>query len=55
MEVTLDLPTTRSGVEGNMACPLTTLFRPVGLHELSLIWDSGMREFPRRLSHQPIL
>lgn len=33
---------------------MTTLFRPVGLHELSLIWDSGMREFPRRLPHQPI-
>lgn len=33
---------------------MTTLFRPVGLHELSLIWDSGMREFPTRLPHQPI-
>jgi hypothetical protein len=33
---------------------MTTLFRPVGLHELSLIWDSGMREFPARLPHQPI-
>jgi hypothetical protein len=33
---------------------MTTLFRPVGLHELALIWDSGMREFPPRLSHQPI-
>jgi len=33
---------------------MTTLFRPVGLHELSLIWDSGMREFPPRLPHQPI-
>lgn len=32
----------------------TTLFRPVGLHELSLIWDTGMREFPPRLPHQPI-
>src|SRR6266566_5219674 len=32
----------------------TTLFRPVGLHELALIWDSGMRQFPPRLSHQPI-
>jgi hypothetical protein len=30
------------------------LFRPVGLHELSLIWDSGMRGFPPRLPHQPI-
>jgi hypothetical protein len=33
---------------------MTTLFRPAGLHELSLIWDSGMREFPPRLPHQPI-
>jgi hypothetical protein len=33
---------------------VTTLFRPVGLHELALIWDSGMREFPPRLPHQPI-
>jgi hypothetical protein len=33
---------------------MTTLFRPVGLHELSLIWDSGMTEFPPRLPHQPI-
>jgi hypothetical protein len=33
---------------------MTTLFRPVGLHELALIWDSGMREFPPRLPHQPI-
>jgi hypothetical protein len=32
----------------------TTLFRPVGLHELALIWDSGMRDFPPRLPHQPI-
>jgi hypothetical protein len=32
---------------------LSTLYRPVGLHELALIWDSGMREFPPRLSHQP--
>ena len=30
------------------------LFRPVGLYELALIWDSGMRQFPPRLSHQPI-
>lgn len=30
------------------------LYRPVGLHELALIWDSGMREFPSRLPHQPI-
>src|SRR5215469_8175111 len=33
---------------------MTTLFRPVALNELSLIWDSGMREFPPRLPHQPI-
>jgi hypothetical protein len=32
---------------------MTTLFRPVGLYELALIWDSGMRAFPR-LPHQPI-
>jgi hypothetical protein len=30
------------------------LFRPVGLQELALLWDSGMRAFPRRLVHQPI-
>jgi hypothetical protein len=30
------------------------LFRPVGLHELALIWDKGMRGFPPRLPHQPI-
>jgi hypothetical protein len=30
------------------------LFRPVGLPELSLLWDSGMRRFPHRLAHQPI-
>jgi hypothetical protein len=33
---------------------MTMLFRPVGLHELALIWDSGMRQFPPRLPHQPI-
>jgi hypothetical protein len=33
---------------------MTTLYRPVGLHELGLIWDSGMREFPPRLPQQPI-
>jgi len=32
----------------------TVLFRPVGLHELALIWDKGMRGFPPRLPHQPI-
>jgi hypothetical protein len=33
---------------------MMVLFRPVGLYELALIWDSGMREFPPRLHHQPI-
>lgn len=33
---------------------LKTLYRPVGLYEPELIWDSGMREFPPRLPHQPI-
>ena len=32
----------------------TTLYRPVGLYELALIWDSGCGEFPLRLPHQPI-
>ena len=32
---------------------MATLFRPVGLQELSLLWDSGLREFPPRLVHQP--
>jgi len=32
---------------------MATLFRPVGLHELSLLWDSNFREFPARLTHQP--
>jgi hypothetical protein len=27
--------------------------RPAGLNELSLMWDSGMREFPPRSPHQP--
>jgi hypothetical protein len=31
----------------------TALFRPVGLFELALIWDKGMREFPPRLPQQP--
>ncbi|HYL99863.1 MAG TPA: ADP-ribosylation/crystallin J1, partial [Blastocatellia bacterium] len=30
------------------------LFRPVGAKELQLIADSGFREFPPRLDHQPI-
>lgn len=29
------------------------LYRPIGLKELELIYDSGWREFPPRLSHQP--
>jgi hypothetical protein len=33
---------------------VTTLFRPVSLSELSLIWDSGMRAFPPRLPQQPV-
>lgn len=33
---------------------VTKLFRPVGLSELALIWNSGMCEFPPRLPHQPI-
>jgi len=33
---------------------MATLFRPVGLHELALIWDAGMKAFPPRLPHQPI-
>lgn len=37
-----------------MTAQTVTLFRPVGLHELALLWDSGMREFPPRLPHQPI-
>jgi hypothetical protein len=32
---------------------MATLFRPVGLHELSLLWDSNFRKFPPRLAHQP--
>jgi tetratricopeptide (TPR) repeat protein len=30
------------------------LYRPVGLQELELIYDSGMKVFPARLSQQPI-
>lgn len=33
---------------------MKTLFRPVGLRELALIWDAEMRAFPPRLPHQPI-
>ncbi len=32
----------------------TRLFRPIGLFELALLWDAGMRAFPERLIHQPI-
>jgi hypothetical protein len=32
----------------------TKLFRPVGLQELALLWDAGMRGFPQRLPQQPI-
>ena len=33
---------------------MTKLYRPVGLDELVLIWESGCREFPPRLPDQPI-
>lgn len=33
---------------------MTRLYRPVGLEELALIWDSGCCEFPPRLPEQPI-
>jgi hypothetical protein len=36
------------------ADPSVTLFRPVGQKELDLIRESGNREFPPRLPHQPI-
>lgn len=32
---------------------MATLFRPVGLNELSLIWDLEFRGFPPRLPQQP--
>lgn len=32
----------------------TTLYRPVGPDELELIEQSGWKEFPPRLGHQPI-
>jgi hypothetical protein len=31
-----------------------TLFRPVGLHELALIWDKAIGDFPPRLPSRPI-
>lgn len=30
-----------------------TLYRPVGLRELALLWNSKFRQFPPRLPHQP--
>ena len=30
------------------------LWRPVGLAEMGLVFDSGMRQFPPRLPEQPI-
>ena len=33
---------------------MTTLYRPVGLKELELIHDLGMKKFPARLEWQPI-
>lgn len=32
---------------------VVTLYRPVGLRELALLWDSGFRQFPPRLAPQP--
>src|SRR5579872_743295 len=44
-----------NGVEYTASSKMTvTLYRPVGLHELALIFDSGCRAFPPRLPHQPI-
>jgi hypothetical protein len=36
------------------AAETTLLFRPVGVLELQLIEQSGFKEFPPRLEHQPI-
>lgn len=33
---------------------ITTLYRPVGIKELQLIYESGMKSFPPRLEWQPI-
>jgi|SRR5690242_6940530 len=38
----------------NGADEVITMFRPVGLIELGLIYDSEMKEFPPRLPQQPI-
>jgi hypothetical protein len=32
----------------------TTLYRPLGPQELELIWQTGWRAFPPRLTEQPI-
>jgi hypothetical protein len=32
----------------------TKLFRSIGVQELALLWETGMREFPPRLIQQPI-
>ena len=37
-----------------MPTPTTTLYRPVGLHELHLLEAAGFRAFPPRLPEQPI-
>ena len=42
------------GIKRIVVTVTATLFRPVGLHELALIWDEGMSGFPPRLSSQPI-
>jgi hypothetical protein len=33
---------------------MTTLYRPVGLEELLLLYEAEMRAFPQRLPEQPI-
>ncbi len=45
-EATVQRPTDQQG--------LTTLFRPTGINELKLIYDSGMKAWPARLPEQPI-
>lgn len=34
--------------------PMTTLYRPIGLEELRLLYEAEMRAFPPRLPEQPI-
>jgi hypothetical protein len=46
-----DIGSTTADIDKTMG---TKLYRPVGLNELSLIWDSGCRQFPPRLPDQPI-